>query len=128
MILLLPVLANVLGFSLLTIPISFNVILVARSLHGLGQVSANIIPANLSDLTLPMLRPQIFGLMNAVIKVSFILGALLTSVCSYLAASTPSVYIVAMSLSLLDSVVICKYCQKLFYAKLLLLLVLVPGF
>ena len=52
----------------------------ARSLNGLGQVSANIIPANFSDLTLPRLRPQIFGLMNAVIGVSFILGVLLTSV------------------------------------------------
>jgi DHA1 family tetracycline resistance protein-like MFS transporter len=104
--------SNVLGFVLLSIPSSFNQLLIARVLNGFGQVSANIIQANLSDLTPSKLRPQIFGIMNAVIGVAFILGSLLTSLFSSIPSPVPLVYVGALSLSLLGSLVAYWHCPE----------------
>ena len=104
--------SNVLGFVLLSIPSSFNELLIARFLNGFGQVSANIIQANLSDLTPTKLRPQIFGIMNAVIGVAFILGSLLTSLFSSIPSPIPLVYVGALSLSLLGCLVAYWLCPE----------------
>jgi DHA1 family tetracycline resistance protein-like MFS transporter len=118
LMLIITLLANLIGFALLVVPVSFLQILVARALNGYGQVSGNVIQASLADITSVEERPQIFGSMNSTLALAFIFGSSFAGLIANLSADNSLLYFLSLVFSLFSLCFSFHFCPETLRSEL----------